>query len=138
MADMNEFNRGVIEEFRSNDGKVGGQFAGAPMILITHKGAKSGRTYTTPLVYTRDGDRVVIVASKAGAPDNPGWYHNLAANPIVTVEIGNEKFQARARVTSGEERERLFNAHAKLMPQFNEYQRKTTRRIPVVVLERIA
>lgn len=138
MADMNEFNRRVIEEFRSNDGKVGGQFAGAPMILITHKGAKSGRTYTTPLVYTRDGDRVVIVASKAGAPDNPGWYHNLAANPIVTVEIGNEKFQARARVTSGEERERLFNAHAKLMPQFNEYQRKTTRRIPVVVLERIA
>ena len=138
MADMNEFNRGVIEEFRSNDGKVGGQFAGAPMILITHKGAKSGRTYTTPLVYTRDGDRVVIVASKAGAPDNPGWYHNLAANPTVTVEIGNEKFQARARVTSGEERERLFNAHAKLMPQFNEYQRKTTRRIPVVVLERIA
>jgi deazaflavin-dependent oxidoreductase (nitroreductase family) len=138
MADMNEFNRRVIEEFRSNDGKVGGQFAGAPMILITHKGAKSGRTYTTPLVYTRDGDRVVIVASKAGAPDNPGWYHNLAANPTVTVEIGNEKFQARARVTSGEERERLFNAHAKLMPQFNEYQRKTTRRIPVVVLERIA
>jgi deazaflavin-dependent oxidoreductase (nitroreductase family) len=112
MADMNEFNRKIIEEFRANAGKVGGPFAGAPMILITHKGAKSGRSYTTPLVYSRDGDRFVIVASKAGAPNNPAWYHNLVTNPTVTVEIGTEKFQARASVTSGEERERLFNAHA--------------------------
>jgi deazaflavin-dependent oxidoreductase (nitroreductase family) len=138
MADMNEFNRKIIEEFHANGGKVGGPFAGAPMILITHKGAKSGRTFTTPLVYSRDGDRVVIVASKAGAPTNPDWYHNLVANPAVTVEIGTEKFQARARVTSGEERERLFNAQAKMMPQFNEYKKKTTRQIPVLVLERIA
>lgn len=136
--DMTEFNRRIIEEFRANAGKVGGQFAGAPMILITHKGAKSGRTYTTPLVYTRDGDRFVIVASKAGAPDNPDWYYNLIANPVVTVEIGTEKFQARAHATLGEERERLFQAHAKAMPQFNEYKRKTTRQIPVLVLERIA
>jgi deazaflavin-dependent oxidoreductase (nitroreductase family) len=138
MADMNEFNRKIIEEFHANAGKVGGPFAGAPMILITHKGARSGRTFTTPLVYSRDGDRVVIVASKAGAPTNPDWYHNLVANPAVTVEIGTEKFQARARVTSGEERERLFNAQAKMMPQFNEYKKKTTRQIPVIVLERIA
>ncbi len=138
MADLNEFNRRIIEEFRSNSGKVGGPFAGAPMILITHKGAKSGRTYTTPLVYTRDGDGFVIVASKAGAPDNPDWYHNLIANPVVTVEIGTEKFQARAHATSGDERERLFEAQAKIMPQFNEYKRKTTRQIPVLVLERIA
>lgn len=137
MPEMSEFNRHVIEEFRANGGKVGGQFAGTPMILITHKGAKSGRAYTTPLVYTRDGDRVVIVASKAGAPNNPDWYHNLAANPAVTVEIGTEKFEARARVTFGEERERLFNAHAKMMPQFNEYKSKTSRQIPVIVLERI-
>jgi deazaflavin-dependent oxidoreductase (nitroreductase family) len=138
MADMNEFNRKIIEEFHANGGKVGGPFAGAPMILITHKGAKSGRSFTTPLVYSRDGDRFVIVASKAGAPTNPDWYHNLVANPTVTVEIGTEKFQARARVTSGEERERLFNAQAKMMPQFNEYKSKTTRQIPVFVLERIA
>jgi deazaflavin-dependent oxidoreductase (nitroreductase family) len=137
MADMNEFNRKIIDEFHANAGKVGGPFAGAPMILITHKGAKSGRMLTTPLVYTRDGDRVVIVASKAGAPNNPDWYHNLVANPTVTVEIGTEKFQARARVTSGEERERLFNAQAKMMPQFNEYKQKTTRQIPVFVLERV-
>lgn len=138
MAGMNEFNRKVIEEFHANAGKVGGQFAGAPMILITHKGAKSGKSYTTPLVYSRDGARVVIIASKAGAPDNPDWYHNLVANPEVTVEIGTEKFQARARVVSDAERDRLFEAQAKIMPQFNEYQKKTTRRIPVVVLERIA
>lgn len=138
MAGMNEFNSKVIEEFRANAGKVGGQFAGAPMILITHKGAKSGKSYTTPLVYSRDGARVVIVASKAGAPNNPDWYHNLVANPAVTVEIGTEKFNARAHVVSGAERDRLFEAQAKIMPQFNEYQKKTTRRIPVVVLERIA
>jgi deazaflavin-dependent oxidoreductase (nitroreductase family) len=138
MADMNEFNRKIIEEFHANGGKVGGPFAGAPMILITHKGAKSGRSFTTPLVYSRDGDCFVIVASKAGAPNNPDWYHNLVANPTITVEIGTEKFQARARTTSGEERERLFDAQAKMMPQFNEYKRKTTRQIPVFVLERIA
>lgn len=138
MADRNEFNRQVIEEFRTNGGKVTGQFAGAPIVLITHQGAKSGRSYTTPLVHTRDGDRIVIVASKGGAPRNPDWYYNLVANPTLTVEVGTEKFQARARVTSGEERERLFNAHANLMPVFNEYKKKTTREIPVVVLERIA
>ncbi|HUY38940.1 MAG TPA: nitroreductase family deazaflavin-dependent oxidoreductase [Candidatus Binataceae bacterium] len=134
---MNEFNQRVIEEFRTNGGKVGGPFAGASMILLTTKGAKSGKTYTTPLVYTRDGDRLVIIASKAGAPKNPDWYHNLVANSVITVEVGTEKFQARARVTSGAERERLYNAQAAQMPVFNEYRQKAKREIPVFTLERI-
>ena len=134
---MAEFNKKVIDEFRSNGGKVGGQFAGAPMIIITHTGAKSGKTYTSPLVYSKDGDRFVIVASKAGAPNNPSWYHNLIAHPEVTVEIGTEKFKARVTEAKGAERDRLFAAQAKLMPQFNEYQKKTNRKIPVLVLERV-
>ena len=135
--DMNEFNKKVIEDFHANGGKVGGQFAGAPMMLLTTKGAKSGKTYINPLVYTRDGDRIVIIASKAGSPKNPDWYHNLVAHPEPTVEIGTERFQAKATVTSGTERERLFDQQAKLMPQFNEYRSKTTRQIPVIVLERL-
>ena len=138
MADqMAEFNKKVIEEFRANGGKVGGPFAGAPMLLLTHKGARSGKSYTTPLVYSKDGGRIVIVASKAGAPNNPAWYHNLAAHPEVTVEIGTEQFKAKAAVTKGEERERLFNAQAAQMPVFNEYRSKTRRQIPVIVLERV-
>jgi deazaflavin-dependent oxidoreductase (nitroreductase family) len=138
MADpMAEFNKKVIEEFRTTGGKVSGQFAGAPMIIVTHKGAKSGKTYTTPLVYSKDGDRCVIIASKAGSPNNPSWYHNLVAHPEVTLEIGNEKFKARAAEVKGAERDRLFEAQAKLMPQFNEYQKKTSRKIPVLVLERV-
>jgi len=138
MADqMAEFNKKVIEEFRANGGKVGGPFAGAPMLLLTHKGARSGKSYTTPLVYSKDGGRIVIVASKAGAPNNPAWYHNLAAHPEVTVEIGTEHFKAKAAVTKGEERERLFNAQAAQMPVFNEYRSKTRRQIPVIVLERV-
>ena len=137
MADpMAEFNKKVIEEFHANGGKVGGQFAGAPMIIITHKGAKSGTTYTSPLVYSKDGDRYVIIASKAGAPKHPSWYRNLVAHPEVTVEIGTEKFKAKAHEAKGPERDRLFEAQAKMMPQFNEYQKKTTRKIPVFVLER--
>jgi deazaflavin-dependent oxidoreductase (nitroreductase family) len=138
MADpMAEFNKKVIEEFHANAGKVGGQFAGAPMIIITHTGAKSGKTYTSPLVYSKDGDRYVIIASKAGAPKNPSWYHNLVAHPEVTVEIGTEKFKARAVEAKGAERDRLFEAQAKMMPQFNEYQKKTSRKIPVIALERV-
>jgi deazaflavin-dependent oxidoreductase (nitroreductase family) len=137
MADMNEFNQRVIQEFRTNAGKVGGQFANAPMVLMTHTGAKTGRTLTTPLVYSRDGDRFVVIASKAGAPNNPAWYHNLVAHPNVTLEVGTERFQARARVTTGEERERLFNNQAAKLPMFNEYRKKTTRQIPVIVFERV-
>lgn len=135
-SDWNAFNRGVIEEFRANEGKVGGGFAGAPMILITHIGAKSGKAYTSPLVYSMDGDKPVIIASKGGAPDDPQWFRNLLSNPEVTVEIGTDKYPGRARVAEGAERDRLFNAQAALMPNFAEYATKTTRVIPVVVIER--
>lgn len=135
--DWNAFNRSVIEEFRQNGGDVGGPFAGAPMILITHTGATSGRTYTTPLVYTRDGDGYVVIASKGGAPQDPQWFRNLVANPDVVVEVGTEQFPARARVAEGEERDRLFRAHADLMPNFDDYAKSTSRVIPVVVLDRV-
>jgi len=134
---MAEFNQKVIEEFRSSGGKVGGPFAGAPMIIVTHTGAKSGRTLTTPLVYSKDGGRYVIIASKAGAPTNPSWYHNLIAHPEVTVEVGNETFKAKAVEAKGAERDRLFHAQASRMPQFDEYQKRTARKLPVIVLERV-
>jgi deazaflavin-dependent oxidoreductase (nitroreductase family) len=134
---MAEFNKKIIDEFRSSGGKVGGQFAGAPMIIINHKGAKSGKSYTTPLVYSKDGDRCVIIASYAGAPKNPSWYHNLITHPEVEVEIGAEKFKAKVSEAKGAERDRLFAEQAKMMPQFNEYAKKTARKIPVLVLERV-
>jgi deazaflavin-dependent oxidoreductase (nitroreductase family) len=136
MSDTKSFNAGIIDEFRANGGKVGGMFEGAPMILLTTTGAKSGKPYTTPVVHTKDGDRIVIIASKAGAPSNPDWYYNLVANPEVTVELGTETFQATASVVTGEERQRLYDAQAELMPNFKEYAEKTTREIPVVVLTR--
>jgi len=135
--EFNEFNRKLVAEFRENGGKVTGMFAGAPLLILTSKGAKSGETRINPLVHTRDGERYVIIASKGGAPTNPAWYHNVQANPDVTVEVGDEKFAARAKVVEGEERDRLFAAQAALMPNFAEYQQNTTRRIPVVVLERV-
>lgn len=137
MSELDDFNQGVIKEFRANQGVVGGQMKGMPVMLLTTTGAKSGRTITKPLVYTKDGNRVVIVASFAGGPKNPPWYHNLLKNPLATVEIGTEKFQARATPTSGEERTRLFKQHASAMPIFNDYEKKTTREIPVLVLERV-
>jgi deazaflavin-dependent oxidoreductase (nitroreductase family) len=137
MTDPKDFNQQLIDEFRANGGQVGGMFAGQPMLILTTTGAKSGQPRTIPLVYTTAGDRIVVIASKGGAPTNPDWYHNLVANPQATVEVGAETFQARASVTSGDERERLFAAQAELMPGFAEYQRNTTREIPVVVLERV-
>jgi deazaflavin-dependent oxidoreductase (nitroreductase family) len=133
----NDFNQSLIEEFRANDGKVTGVFAGRPLLLLTTTGAKSGQPRVSPLVYTTDGDRIVIIASKGGAPTNPDWYHNVLANPVVTVELPGETFQARATVIEGAERTRLYDAQAALMPGFAEYQQKTTRQIPVIVLERI-
>jgi deazaflavin-dependent oxidoreductase (nitroreductase family) len=135
VSDWNDFNRQVIDEFRSNAGAVGGDFAGAPMILVNHVGAKSGKAYTSPLVYTRDGDNFVIIASKGGAPEHPQWFNNLVANPDITVEVGADTIPVRARVAEGEERARLYRAQADLMPNFDEYAQKTTREIPVVVLE---
>jgi deazaflavin-dependent oxidoreductase (nitroreductase family) len=136
VTDFNDFNRKVIDEFRSNEGKVSGPFKGAPMILVNHTGAKSGKPYTSPLVYTRDGDNYVIIASKGGAPEDPQWFRNLVAHPEVTVEVGTETIPVRARVAEGDERTRLFRAQAERMPNFAEYAEKTTREIPVVVLER--
>jgi len=135
VTDWNEFNRQVIEEFREKDGTVGGAFAGAPMILVNHRGAKSGTAYTTPLVYTRDGTNYVVIASKGGAPEDPQWFRNLRADPDITIEVGATTLPVRARVAEGEERDRLYRAQADLMPNFDEYAKATTRTIPVVVFE---
>jgi deazaflavin-dependent oxidoreductase (nitroreductase family) len=135
---MSDFNQAVIEEFRANGGVVGGYFAGANMLLLHTRGARSGQSRIHPLVYARDGDRLVVAASKGGADSNPDWYHNLLANPLVTVEVGSERFGARATaVTEEPERSRLYAAMAAHRSGFAEYERKTTRVIPVVVLERI-
>jgi len=138
MTDVNDFNRNLIDEFRTNSGKVTGPFQGAPLLLLTTTGARSGRTRTNPVVYTTDGDRLVIIASKGGAPTSPDWYHNLVANPTVTVELPDETFDAKASVAQGADHDRLFAAQAALMPTFNEYQQKTKRQIPVVILERVS
>ena len=134
---IDELNQAVIKEFRSNQGKVGGPMEGMPVLLLTMTGARTGRTLVRPLCYSRDGDRIVIIASFGGAPRNPPWYYNLVANPLVTVEAGAEKFRARAAQVYGSERKRLFDAQAKLMPFFTDYQNKTSREIPVLTLTRI-
>ena len=134
--DMNDFNANLVAEFRANNGVVTGQFAGAPLVLVTHKGAKSGTLRTTPLVCSRDGDRVVLIASKGGAPTHPHWYLNMVANPQVTVELPGETYEAAVTEATGTERDRLFRAQADLMPNFDEYASATTRTIPVLVLTR--
>jgi deazaflavin-dependent oxidoreductase (nitroreductase family) len=138
MPEVTDWNRAVIDEFRTNGGKVGGQFAGAPLLVLTTTGAKTGKQRTHPLVYLPDGDRIIVFASKGGAPTSPDWYHNLVANPTATVEVGNETFAVKATVLTGEERDRIFAKQAELMPGFAEYQEKTTRTIPVLVLERVS
>ncbi len=131
-----DFNAKVIEEFRSNAGICGGFFEGKPMVLVTHTGAKSGVRRTTPLVCSTDHGRIVIIASMGGAPTNPAWYHNLVTNPDVTVEYGTETYTARATEVHGDERQRLYEQQAAIMPFFTEYAAKTSRTIPVLVLER--
>jgi deazaflavin-dependent oxidoreductase (nitroreductase family) len=134
--DWEAFNKGVVEQFRAHGGQVPGRKY--PLILLTTIGAKTGLPRTTPLNYSRDGDRIIVIASKAASPTHPDWYYNLLAHPEAIIEIGTEKFPVRATIAEGEERERLFNAQAVLMPFFAEYQRQTTRRIPVIIFERIA
>jgi len=136
MTEMNDWNRRITEEFRANGGKVGGQFEGAPLLLLTTTGAKSGQRRTIPLMYLPDGDRCIIFASKGGAPTNPDWYHNLVAHPEVTIEVGTETFNATAVVVTGEQRDQLYAKQAKLYSGFADYQAKTERRIPVIALER--
>jgi deazaflavin-dependent oxidoreductase (nitroreductase family) len=133
--DWDAFNEGVVEQFRANGGQIPGRKY--PLILLTTTGAKTGLPRTTPLNYSTDGDRIIVIASKAASPTHPDWYHNLVANPEATIEIGAEKFPVRATIAQGEERERLFNAQAALMPFFAEYQRQTARQIPVIIFERI-
>ena len=133
---MSEFNRRLIEEFRASGGKVGGAYEGTPLLLLTTTGAKSGRQHTTPLIYLDDGGRFVVFGTKGGAPTNPDWYYNLLARPEATVEVETETYSVRATVATGEERERLAGLQGVLRPQFAEYEAKTTRQIPVVVLAR--
>ena len=132
---MADFNQQVITEFRDSAGKVGGMFDGKALLLLHHVGAKSGTDRIAPLVYLPDGDRYVIFASKGGAPEHPGWFHNLKAHPETEIEVGTEKIRVVATVVSGDERERLYSTMVEGEPQFGEYQEKTDRVIPVVVLE---
>ncbi len=127
-------NQGIIDEFRANGGKVGGHFAGRTLLLLHTVGAKSGQERINPVAYVKDGDRLVIIASKGGAPSNPDWYYNLLAHPLVTVEVGTEQFRVRAAVTSEPERTRLYDKMVEMMPSFAEYREKTTRAIPVITL----
>ncbi|MBB5874456.1 deazaflavin-dependent oxidoreductase (nitroreductase family) [Allocatelliglobosispora scoriae] len=135
--DANAWNRRIIEEFRANEGRVGGPFEGAPMMLMHHIGVKSGTERVSPLVYFPQEDgRMVVIASDGGAPANPGWYYNLKANPKVTVEVGTETFSAVAEEIAGEAREALWPALVAERPGFGEYQAKVTRTIPVFALTR--
>ena len=130
-----EYNQKVINEFRANGGQVTGR--GRTVLLLHTIGAKSGKEHVTPVAHTRNGDRYVIIASKGGAPRHPDWYYNIVANSKVTVEAGTEKFQAEATVVSEPERTRLYNQMSAVMPGFAEYQKKTDRVIPVVMLTRV-
>ncbi|MFB6632744.1 nitroreductase/quinone reductase family protein [Streptomyces sp. NPDC056362] len=139
---MSDFNQRVIEEFRANGGRVGGMFEGASLLLLTTTGARSGRPHTTPAVCVRDGSRLLVFASNAGGPHHPAWFHNLRADAHVTVELGSpdgtvERFAARAVVTEGEERDRLYAEQSARDPAFAAYQSGTDRIIPVVALHRL-
>jgi deazaflavin-dependent oxidoreductase (nitroreductase family) len=131
-----DFNAGVIEEFRANGGTAGGMFEGKPLLLVHNVGAKSGKEFVTPLVYLADGEDWVIFASKGGAPNNPGWYHNLKAQPAVSIEVGTDTIEVTAEEVTGPERERLYGIQEEQQPQFAEYAQKTDRKIPVIVLKR--
>jgi len=133
---MSEWNSGIIDEFRANEGRVGGIFDGRPLLLLHHKGAKSGTKRVSPLMYRQLDGAYAVFASKGGADTNPDWFHNLLANPDVSIEIGTDKIDVRARVAEGDEHERIWEPWKKMFPQFADYERKTSRdRIPVIVLD---
>jgi len=134
LSEVNEWNRKIIDEFRANKGKVGGMFEGRTLLLLHTKGAKSRRERINPVAYVRDGEKFVVIASKAGAPTNPDWYYNIVANPELNVEVGTETFRVHATVTEEPERTRLYDKMVEMMPGFDEYRHKTTRKIPVIVL----
>jgi deazaflavin-dependent oxidoreductase (nitroreductase family) len=135
---MTDFNRQVIDEFRANGGKVGGRFEGAPLLLLHHRGAKSGTEYVNPLMYQDlGGGSLAIFASKGGAPTNPDWFHNLRANPNTKIEVDTETVDVVARVASDEDRDRIWEAQKRAYPNFAEYEQSAgARKIPVVVLDR--
>ena len=133
---MSDYNREVIEEFRANEGRLGGPWEGRNLLLLTTTGRKSGRQYTTPVVYTPDGDRLLVYASQGGAPDHPDWFLNLVANPQAVVEVGPERYEVIATPLEGEERDREFARQVERAPQFGEYEKRTSRVIPVVALRR--
>ncbi|MDG4663619.1 nitroreductase family deazaflavin-dependent oxidoreductase [Mycobacterium sp. 236(2023)] len=137
-AAFDEMNRGVVGEFRANGGKAGGIFEGKLLVLVHHTGAKSGIERIAPLVALEDDGRTYIFASKGGADTHPDWYHNIVANPGITVEIGTETYPATARILSGAERDEIYAKQVAVEPQFGEYQAKTERVIPVVELVRAA
>ena len=134
MSEINERNLRTIDEFRANDGKVGGRFEGKTLLLLHTTGAKSGEERVNPVAYVRDGEKYVVIASKGGAPTNPDWYYNILAHPRLTVEVGTETFQVEAKVAEEPERTRLYNRMVEMMPGFDDYRRNTTRQIPVIVL----
>ena len=131
----NDWNQQIIDEFRANAGKVGGPFEGAPLLILHSTGAKSGQERVIPLVYRQEGDALVIFASKGGAPTNPDWLHNLRAHPQARIEVGTDTKQVVAREAQGDERDRIWEGHKQRFPNFAEYEAKTDRVIPVVVLE---
>lgn len=134
VASVTDWNAKIIEEFRNNEGKVGGHFEGAPLLLLTTIGRHTGQPRTNPAMYLAEGDRLLVFASNGGAPTHPDWYHNLLTEPRVTVEVGTGSYPARAIVLQGEERDRLYAEQSLRYPEFAEYQRQTTRRIPVIAI----
>jgi deazaflavin-dependent oxidoreductase (nitroreductase family) len=135
---FNGFNQALIADLRANGGKASsGPFLGRPLLVLGTTGAHSGEKRETPLVYSEDGENRYVIASKGGAPTHPSWYHNLVAHPEVELEVLGERYPARARVTKGEERDRLYAKQADRMPAFHDYEKKTDRKIPVVVFERV-
>jgi deazaflavin-dependent oxidoreductase (nitroreductase family) len=135
MPQANDWNRRIIDEFRANQGRVGGPFEGRPLLLLHHTGARSGVQRVNPLAYQKVGDGYAVFASKGGAPTNPDWYHNLVANPRAKIEVGTDTIDVAARVAREDERRRIWEEQKRLMPGFADYERVTTRQIPVVILE---
>ena len=137
MTTPNDRNAAIINEFRENEGKVGGPFQGAPVLLLTTRGARTGQTRVNPMMYLQDGDRLLVFASKGGAPSHPDWYHNLVANAEATVEVGTETYPAKATSLSGEERDNKYAQQVALYPGFGDYEKRTSRVIPVVAITRL-
>ena len=137
MNDSMDWNKAIIDEFRANGGQVGGYFAGKTLLLLHTVGAKSGQERINPVAYITDGDKLAIIASKGGAPSHPDWYYNILANPMISVEVASEKFQVQATVTSEPERTRLYGKMVEMLPGFADYEQKTTRVIPVIILTRV-